>query len=176
MVWFCCYYCTTIHFNNLFLHRLRKSHCIRPSSGQAVANSARGPKSLATPASKDSFSYPVIILKQLDQIVNAVLSKIFRCGDNNLCHSIPAGVRSDGFTHRPWPRAPRNSFLWRLITNWKFAKLRRGIVSQFTLERTKIPTCSPAMSNRNCLLSQKVCYHLNQAAHWKTWPHIEWLN
>ena len=30
MVWFYCYYCTTIHFNKPFLHRLRlrKSHCI----------------------------------------------------------------------------------------------------------------------------------------------------
>jgi len=24
---------------------------------------------------------------------------------------------SDGFTHRPWPRAPRNSFLWRRNVN-----------------------------------------------------------
>jgi len=47
-VWFYCYWCTTIHFNNVFLHRLRKSHCIRPSSGQAVANSALGSKSWPT--------------------------------------------------------------------------------------------------------------------------------
>jgi len=40
-VWFECCYCTTTRFNNLFLHRLRKSHCIRHSNGQAVANSAR---------------------------------------------------------------------------------------------------------------------------------------
>jgi len=39
MVWS---YCTTMHFNNLFLHRLRKSHCIRSSSDQAVANSPSG--------------------------------------------------------------------------------------------------------------------------------------
>jgi len=29
---------------------------------------------------------------------------------------------SDGFTHRrnrPWPRAPRNSFLWRLIVLYR---------------------------------------------------------
>ena len=45
-----CDYCTTIHFNNLFLHRLRKSRCIRPSNGQAVANSSLGSKNLATPA------------------------------------------------------------------------------------------------------------------------------
>jgi len=48
---------------------------------------------------------------------------------------------SDGFTHRPnrqWPRAPRNSFLWRLIINLKCAKLRRGITSQFTLERAEL--------------------------------------
>jgi len=43
------YYSTTVHFYNLFLHRWRKSHCIRPSSGQAVANSALGSKSLAAP-------------------------------------------------------------------------------------------------------------------------------
>ena len=49
MVWFFCYYCSTTHFNNLFLHRLRKSHCIRPSSGQAVANAALGSKCLAIP-------------------------------------------------------------------------------------------------------------------------------
>jgi len=35
LVWFYCYYCTARHFNNLFLHRLRKSLCIRPSSGQS---------------------------------------------------------------------------------------------------------------------------------------------
>ena len=37
---------------------------------------------------------------------------------------------SDGFTqrlNRPWPRASRNSFPWRLITNLKFGQLRRGI-------------------------------------------------
>ena len=37
---------------------------------------------------------------------------------------------SDGSTHRPhrsWPRASRNSFPWRLITNLKFGQLRRGI-------------------------------------------------
>ena len=35
-------------FNNLFLHRSRKSHCIRPSGGQAVANSCLGSKGLVT--------------------------------------------------------------------------------------------------------------------------------
>jgi len=44
MVWFYCYYCTTIYFNNLFLHRLHKSHSIRPSSGQVITNSALGQK------------------------------------------------------------------------------------------------------------------------------------
>jgi len=43
-----CYYCITMHFNNLFLHGLHKSHCIRPSSGQGAANSPLGSKSLAT--------------------------------------------------------------------------------------------------------------------------------
>jgi len=41
--------CYNTYFNNLFLHSLHKSHCIRPSSGQAVANSALGSKRLATP-------------------------------------------------------------------------------------------------------------------------------
>jgi len=41
--------CTTAHFNNLFLHRLCKLHYIQPSRGQAVANSALGSKSLASP-------------------------------------------------------------------------------------------------------------------------------
>jgi len=53
---------------------------------------------------------------------------------------------SDGFTHRlnmPWPWAlhfwcPNNSFLWRFIINLNFAKLRRGITSQFTLKREKM--------------------------------------
>ena len=47
------------------------------------------------------------------------------------------------FTHRPntpWPRAPRNSFLWRLIINLKIAKLRRNITSQFTSKRAKMQT------------------------------------
>jgi len=39
-VWIYCYYFTTIHFNNLFWHRLCKLHCVQPSSGKAVANSA----------------------------------------------------------------------------------------------------------------------------------------
>jgi len=43
-----CYYCTTIHFTNQLLHRLRKLHCIRLSNGQAVAISALGSKRLAT--------------------------------------------------------------------------------------------------------------------------------
>jgi len=42
---------------------------------------------------------------------------------------------SDGFTHKPWPRAPRNSFLMKTHYNLKLAKLRRGISSQFTLKR-----------------------------------------
>jgi len=40
IVRFYCHYYNTICFNNLFLHILRKSHCIRPSIGQAVGNSA----------------------------------------------------------------------------------------------------------------------------------------
>jgi len=35
---------------------------------------------------------------------------------------------------------PHNSFLWRLILNLKFAKLRRGTTSQFTLKRAKMQT------------------------------------
>jgi len=53
MVWCYCYYCTTIYFNNLFLHRLRKSHCIQSSSGQAIANLALGSKRLASPVLVD---------------------------------------------------------------------------------------------------------------------------
>jgi len=41
------------------LHRLRKSHCIRPSGDQAVANSALGSKRFATPGSS-SFE-PVVL-------------------------------------------------------------------------------------------------------------------
>ena len=40
--------------------------------------------------------------------------------------------------HGLWPRGfgtPRNSFLWRLIINFNFEKLRRGITSQFTVFR-----------------------------------------
>jgi len=33
-------------------------------------------------------------------------------------------MSSDGFTHRQWPRAPRNSFLWRLNINKKIVKQR----------------------------------------------------
>jgi len=36
--------------------------------------------------------------------------------------------------------APCNSLLWRLIIYLKFAKLRRGITSQFTLKRAKMQT------------------------------------
>jgi len=50
MVWFYCYYCTTIYFNSIFLHTLCISNCIWPSSVQAVANSTLGSKSLATHA------------------------------------------------------------------------------------------------------------------------------
>ena len=56
---------------------------------------------------------------------------------------------SDGFTrrpHRPWPRAPRKSFLWRLIINLKSAKLRRGITLQFTLKPAKIQTLERLLS------------------------------
>ena len=45
VMWF---YCTTIYCSKLFLHRLRKSHCFRPSSCLAIANSSLGSKSLAT--------------------------------------------------------------------------------------------------------------------------------
>jgi len=38
-----------MNFNNLFLHSLRKSHCIRPFTSQAAANSALSSISLATP-------------------------------------------------------------------------------------------------------------------------------
>jgi len=38
--------------------------------------------------------------------------------------------------------APRNSFLWRLIINLKFAKLWGGITSQFTLKRAKMQMSS----------------------------------
>jgi len=44
--------------------------------------------------------------------------------------------------HGPGSRAfaaPRNS-LWRLLNNFTFAKLRRGITSQFTLKRAKMQT------------------------------------
>jgi len=50
---------------------------------------------------------------------------------------------SDGFTqrlNRPWSRTPRNSFLWRHITNLKFGQLRRGVTSQFALKRAKMQT------------------------------------
>ena len=50
---------------------------------------------------------------------------------------------SDGFTHgqnRPWPRAPRNSSLWRLNIYYKFAKLRRGTPDshQYSKHKTKL--------------------------------------
>jgi len=47
MVWFYCYYCTTIHFNNLFLPRLRKSCCIR--QGVRRLDGARGKKQVCRP-------------------------------------------------------------------------------------------------------------------------------
>ena len=50
-------YCTAIHFNNLLLNRLRKSHCIRSSNGQEVVHSALGSKRLATPELKCSYIY-----------------------------------------------------------------------------------------------------------------------
>jgi len=52
MAWFYCYNCTTIHFNNLFLHRSRKSRCIRTFSGQAVVNSGLESKIVAIPGQR----------------------------------------------------------------------------------------------------------------------------
>ena len=49
MVWSYCYHCTTTHFNNVFLQRYHQSHCVRPTSDQAIANSNPGSKRLATP-------------------------------------------------------------------------------------------------------------------------------
>jgi len=49
MLWFYCYYCATINFNSLFLHRSCKSHCIWPSSGQTVANRPYRVKTLGYP-------------------------------------------------------------------------------------------------------------------------------
>ena len=53
---------------------------------------------------------------------------------------------SDGFTHRPWPWAPRflspaQLLSLRLIIDLRFAKLWRGITSQCTLKRAKMQTC-----------------------------------
>jgi len=47
----CSYYCSKLHYDKLFFRRLRlhKLHCIRPSTGQAVANSALESKRLDTP-------------------------------------------------------------------------------------------------------------------------------
>ena len=50
-------------------------------------------------------------------------------------------LRIDQIGHGQGPRAfggPRNSVLWRLNINYKFAKLRRGITSQFTLKRAEM--------------------------------------
>jgi len=62
---------------------------------------------------------------------------------NPFCRGITRGAQcpgpwKDGFTHRPWPRAPCNSFLSRLNTNQKFAKLRRCVTLQFTLKRAEM--------------------------------------
>ena len=70
MRFYCCY-CTKIHFNNLFLHGLRKSHCIRPSSGQAITNSAIRSKSLTTPGVK-----PIIHSTKL--YITGILQKFLR--------------------------------------------------------------------------------------------------
>jgi len=60
---------------------------------------------------------------------------------------------SDGSTHRPhrsWPRASRNSFLWRLIINLKVATLCRGITSQCTLKPAKMQTSSKDYTPNHC--------------------------
>jgi len=47
--------------------------------------------------------------------------------------------RGHGLGHHAFG-APRNSFLWRLVINLTFVKLRSGITSQFTLKRAKMQT------------------------------------
>jgi len=37
-------YCTAVHFNNLFLHRLCKSHCIWPSRARQLQLRLSGQK------------------------------------------------------------------------------------------------------------------------------------
>jgi len=62
---------------------------------------------------------------------------------------------SDGFTHRPnrpWPRAPRNSFLWRLITNLKFGKPSRGLTSQLTLKRAEMQRSGNCQYSNNTII------------------------
>jgi len=52
--------------------------------------------------------------------------------------------------HGLGPRGPRNSFLWQLNnTNFKFAKPRRGITSQFTLKQGKCKRYRKSYQNRN---------------------------
>jgi len=102
MVWICSYFCTTIHFNNLFSHRLRKSHCIRPSSCQAIANSALGSRRLATPA---AYNNTVVLFKMK---ANDIVSD-----STTLNHQIPGWKWL--WRKKHW--AARNSyFCWKTKT------------------------------------------------------------
>jgi len=56
------------HFNNLFLHSLRKFHCIRPSSGEFGLGSKS--KSLATPAIGHEHFFTLMNLFSHNRIVN----------------------------------------------------------------------------------------------------------
>jgi len=75
-------------------------------------------------------------------IINNLFNIFFHSNTQRQINTrMPVVLNSDGFTHRssrPWPTAPRSSFPWRLNINYKFAKLRRGITSQFTLKRVEM--------------------------------------
>ena len=76
---------------------------------------------------------------------------------------------SDRFTHRPnkpWTWAPRNSFLWRFIINLKFAQLRSGIASQFSLKRAKMSTYQ--YSNNTIILFATQYENDNITFHWSS--------
>jgi len=49
--------------------------------------------------------------------------------------------------HRPWPRAPRKFFLWRLINLKIIAKLCRDITSEFALKPAKMQSSRPGFGN-----------------------------
>ena len=55
-------------------------------------------------------------------------------------------------------QAPRNSFLWLLIANLKFGKLRRGITSQFTWyeQKCKRRTLISTVTTRWCCLLRNI--------------------